>query len=138
MAHESRLSAGRTFSREIFSADTTMLAARSGRSLTAVATHEVNFGPTDRTAMVMNPVRNSSVAICATLFDARTVIGAAIGSSAGADCSAAFPVSESTAVSAKKEPHHPLFGPENIGSLAAHPRFLERRADLKSNPHQLT
>src|SRR5882724_1239572 len=121
MAHESRLSAGRTFSREIFSADTTMLAARSGRSLTAVATHEVNFGPTDRTAMVMNPVRNSSVAICATLFDARTVIGAPIGSSAGADCSAALPVS------ARKAPHHPLFRPENIGSLAAHPRFLERR-----------
>src|SRR5207253_9113796 len=87
---ESVCCCGRPFIQEMFSAETTILAARSGRSVTAVATHEANSGPSNRTATVMNPVRNSSLAIWAALFDARTVIGTAIVSSgAGAVCVAA-------------------------------------------------
>src|SRR5436309_8978832 len=119
---ESVCCGGRPFIQEMFSAETTILAARSGRSVTAVATHEANSGPSNRTATVMNPVRNSSLAIWAALFDARTVIGTAIVSSgAGAVCCAAATLSDNPAVSAKEAQRRRLFGPENIGNLAAHP-----------------
>src|SRR5436853_7219540 len=117
---ESVCCGGRPFIQEMFSAETTILAARSGRSVTAVATHEANSGPSNRTATVMNRVRNSSLAIWAALFEARSEIGTAIvPSGAGAGCCAAATFIDSPPAVATEAPGRRLFGPEKLGTLTA-------------------
>src|SRR5207237_5179193 len=127
---ESVCCGGCPFIQEMFSAETTILAARSGRSVTAVATHEANSGPSNRSAPGMSPVRNSSLAIWAALFDARTVIGTAIVSSgAGAGCCAAATLSDNPAASAKEAQRRRLFGPENIGNFG-HPSLASSSSEM--------
>src|SRR5256885_4903871 len=120
LTNERVLSGRCKLKRNTFRAQTTILPARSGRRLAAVPTQARNFKPSNRTAVVMKLVRNLSLAVCAALFDARTVIGAVVVSLTEAEvCCAEVCVIERTAASARKTRRHPLFGPENIGILAA-------------------
>src|SRR5437588_8287300 len=121
----------------MFSAQTTIFPAKSGRSFTAVARHEINFSPSSRTAVEMKAVRNSLAAPPA-LLDARTVIGGTIRSAGGDEiCSALTTRRNSTPKVGSRTRRREFSITKNIGRLAALDSLLGSREPNKQIPSRL-
>src|SRR2546423_1026003 len=114
-----------------------MLLASSGRAFVAVAMHEKNFGPSNRTAVVMKLAMNWPSGVCGT-SEARTVIdGETWWANVGGLCWAGTERIESAAIAATKAKQCRIIGPKDIGGIAAQPDSLERQRPNKQFPSLL-
>ena len=103
------------FNRAMFRAATTILGARSGRSLTAVVIHEMNFGPLNRTAVEINVARNALGVACAALLAAETINGGTTTSVGAGAVSARQITAGKKMIATKKAPGGEFLVGEGIG-----------------------